>query len=43
MLAAFAGFIIVSLIYRTARPHFIQRAMTQYKEYAFGQLTKKRI
>ena len=42
-LAAFAFFILASAIQRQALPRYLQRAMTQYKETAFADITRKSI
>ncbi len=42
-LVAFAFFILVFAIQRYALPGYLQRAMTQYKETAFAEITRKSI
>jgi hypothetical protein len=42
-LAAFVMFILVYLLLRWSLPRFMERAMQQYKEYAFKELTQKSI
>ena len=37
------GFLLVIELYRRTKPTFIKRAMTQYKAYAFSELTRKNI
>ena len=41
-----AGILIlvpVHMVYRTVYPRFLARAMAQYKQYLFGEITKKNI
>ena len=40
---SFIIFIIAYMFYRTARPRYIQKAMSQYKAYVFGEILDKRI
>lgn len=40
---SFIIFIIAYMFYRTARPRYIQKAMSQYKAYVFGAILDKRI
>lgn len=40
---SFMVFIIAYVVYRTARPRFIQSAMSQYKNYVFEEILNKRI
>lgn len=40
---SFAIFMVAYVIYRTARPRYIQYAMLQYKSYVFGRILDKRI
>lgn len=40
---SFMIFMVAYIIYRTARPRYIQKSMTQYKAYIFGKLLDKRI
>lgn len=40
---SFAIFMVAYVIYRTARPRYIQSAMLQYKSYVFGRILDKRI
>lgn len=40
---SFAIFMVAYVIYRTARPRYIQCAMLQYKSYVFGRILDKRI
>jgi ABC-type multidrug transport system fused ATPase/permease subunit len=42
-LAAFAFFILAYAIQRQTLPRYLQRAMTQYKETAFAEITRKSI
>ncbi len=41
--AIILGFLLIFEIFRRARAGFIRRAMTQYKEFVFGELTRKSI
>lgn len=43
MVAIVAGLLMASALDYYARPRFIKRAMGQYKEYAFEQMSKKNI
>ena len=40
---SFMVFMIAYVLYRTARPRFIQSAMSQYKNYVFEEILNKRI
>lgn len=42
-IVSFAIFMVAYVIYRTARPRYIQSAMLQYKSYVFGRILDKRI
>lgn len=42
-IGSFAIFMVAYVIYRTARPRYIQSAMLQYKSYVFGRILDKRI
>lgn len=41
--ALLAGFLLVGLLQYLSRPRFLAKAMRQYKDYAFRQITKKGI
>lgn len=40
---SFLIFMIAYVVYRTARPRYIQESMRQYKTYVFGKILNKRI
>ncbi len=42
-ITSFAIFMAAYVVYRTARPRYIQSAMLQYKSYVFGRILGKRI
>lgn len=42
-IVSFAIFMAAYVIYRTARPRYIQSSMLQYKSYVFGRILDKRI
>lgn len=42
-IVSFAIFMVAYVIYRSARPRYIQSAMLQYKSYVFGRMLDKRI
>ena len=43
VVVSFLIFIVAYILYRTARPRYIQAAMSQYKSYVFEKILDKRI